>query len=206
MKKAFLFLAVLVFQLSLSAQSEAPNNIPSDTLLKNRLEEIRMKDQSLRLLLPEVSKKFGQNSDEHAYFWTLIHREDRANELAITKIIDENGWLGTNRVGEAANQALWLVVQHAPVEMQEKYLPYLQESVEKNESDGWYLAFLEDRILMYNGKKQKFGSQAKYDAEGQPYIYPIEDVKHVNERREKLGLEPIEEYAKKNGYRFDPKY
>jgi len=34
-------------------------------------------------------------------------------------------------------------------------------------------------------------------------IYPIEDVKNVNKRREKIGLEPIEEYAKQNGYIFD---
>jgi len=36
-------------------------------------------------------------------------------------------------------------------------------------------------------------------------IYPIDDLKNVNQRRELIGLEPIEEYAKMNGYVFDQK-
>ena len=76
--------------------------------------------------------------------------------------------------------------------------------MDKGESKGWYLAFLEDRILMSNGKKQIYGSQAKFNQEtGKFHIHPIENVETVNEKRKKIGLEPIEEYSEKNGYVFD---
>jgi hypothetical protein len=122
------------------------------------------------------------------------------------KILDKYGWLGKSRVGDNANQALWLVIQHAELSMQETYLPLLKKSVEMGESEGWHQAFLEDRILMRNKKNQLYGSQATWDKTiGKMKIYPIDDVRNVNKRREQIGLEPIEEYAKMNGYIFDPK-
>ncbi|MFD2069537.1 DUF6624 domain-containing protein, partial [Pontibacter silvestris] len=163
--------------------------IPQDTLLKKELETIRMKDQTLRLVLPMVEEKFGKNSEERKYLWSLINYQDSINVLAIKEIIEKEGWLGTNRVGYFANQSIWMVIQHAPLGIQEKYLPYLKKSVAKGESEGWYLAFLEDRILMRNGEKQKYGSQSKFNKQtGKNHIYPIMDYKNVNKRRAEIGL------------------
>lgn len=178
--------------------------VSNDSILKNDLELIGVEDQTLRLLLPEVSKRFGKSSREEEYIWSLIHHQDSICLNKTLKILNDYGWLGKSRIGSKANQALWLVIQHANLEIQEKYLPLLKKSVETGESEGWHLAFLEDRILMRNGKNQIYGSQATWDKKINALkIYPIEDVKNVNKRREKIGLEPIEEYAKQNGYIFD---
>ena len=206
MNKFLLFIIVLSIQLTVNGQVEETLIIPQDTILKNKLESIRLKDQTLRLLLPEIDKKFGKESKESEYFWTLIHHQDSINEIEVGNIIDNYGWLGGNKVGELANQSLWLVIQHAPIKTQEKYLPYLRESIEKGESKGWYLAFLEDRILMRKGEKQIYGSQAFFNKEtGKFHIYSIKDIENVNEKRTEIGLETLEEYAEKNGYIIDKK-
>ena len=179
---------------------------PADSTLKNELELIAVEDQTMRFLLPEVTKKFGRASDERRFVWSLIHRQDSICLNKTVKILNEYGWLGKSRVGSKANQAIWLVIQHADLEKQQKYLPLLRNSVEKGESEGWHLAFLEDRILMRTKKKQIYGSQTIWDKTISKYkIYPIEDVKNVNKRREKIGLEPIEEDAMQNGYILDQK-
>jgi len=206
MYKFFILIIVLTLQTTVNAQVEETINIQQYTILKNKLESIRVKDQALRLILPEIEKKFGKESEELKYIWILIHHQDSINEIEVGKIIDRYGWLGANKVGDLANQSLWLVIQHAPIEIQEKYLPYLRKSVEKGESEGWYLAFLEDRILMRNGEKQIYGSQSTFNKEtGKFHIYPIRDPENVNEKRNEIGLEPIEEYAEKNGYILDLK-
>ena len=206
MYKFSILIIVLTLQTTVNAQVEETVNIQQYTILKNKLESIRVKDQALRLILPEIEKKFGKESEELKYIWILIHHQDSINEIEVGKIIDRYGWLGANEVGDLANQSLWLVIQHAPIEIQEKYLPYLRESVEKGESEGWYLAFLEDRILMRNGEKQIYGSQSTFNKEtGKFHIYPIRDPENVNEKRNEIGLEPIEEYAEKNGYILDLK-
>ncbi|MFD0798432.1 DUF6624 domain-containing protein [Maribacter chungangensis] len=178
----------------------------TDSILKKELESIKVEDQTLRLLLPNVIEKFGRESEEYKYVWSQIQSQDSISSNKLFEILDNHGWVGKSRVGSSANQAIWLTIQHSDLKKQEKYLPLLRESVVKGESEGWHLAFLEDRILMRKKQKQIYGTQAVWDNElKKNKIYPIKDAKNVNQKRKKLGLDPIEDYAKINGYIFDKK-
>lgn len=172
--------------------------------LKEQLELIYVRDQTLRQLLETVEETYGNNSPEMAYFWYLISKEDSLNEKEVVQIIEDNGWLGQSEVGGKANTALWLVIQHADVELQEKYLPLLKASVKKGESQGSHLALLEDRILMYQGKPQIYGSQIVLDQEtGQWKLYDLENPDQVDERRKEVGLGPLKEYLDQMGVEWN---
>jgi hypothetical protein len=163
--------------------------------LKEQLEKIYVRDQTLRQLYEHAEELFGRESEEMNYFWELMAEQDAKNEAEVIAIIDQNGWVGRNEVGGQANLALWLVIQHAPIEIQEKYLPLLIESVRKNQSSGNHLALLEDRINMRNGKPQIYGSQIVSDPEtGEDMVYEVFEPEFVNARRASVGLGPIEEY------------
>ncbi len=164
--------------------------------LKERLEQIHVKDQTLRRLYREAEEKFGRDSEEMKYFWSLVNQQDSLNELEVIEIIDKYGWVGRSEVGGEANMTLWLVIQHAPLETQEKYLPMLEASVKKGESSGSHLALLVDRIHMRNGKPQIYGSQITVDQEtGEQVVYEIKEPEYVNQRRAEVGLGPIQEYV-----------
>lgn len=166
--------------------------------LKARLEHIHVRDQTLRQLYREAEAKLGKDSDEMMYFWSLMAREDSLNELEVVAIIENYGWPGKGIVGGKANSAVWLVIQHAPLETQEKYLPLLRESVQKGESQGSHLALLEDRIRMRNDQPQIYGSQVVTNQEtGKDEVYRIEDPEYVDQRRASVGLGPIAEYLKR---------
>ena len=57
-----------------------------------------------------------------------------------------------------------------------------------------FLAYLTDRILIDEGKPQRYGTQGRALENGEIVPYPIEDEGHVNDRRTALGLNSIEEY------------
>ncbi len=171
-----------------------------DKPLKARLDKIHVKDQTLRQLYPDAEEKFGRDSEEMQYFWDLVSEQDSLNELEVEQIIEERGWVGQSLVGDQANTTLWLVIQHAPLETQEKYLPLLKESVLKGESRGSHLALLEDRIQMRNERPQTYGSQIRRDEDtGKHVVYEIRDPEYVNQRRKEVGLGPIENYVKRWG-------
>jgi hypothetical protein len=170
-----------------------------DKPLQKKLEKIRVRDQVLRQLYKQAEEKFGRGSEYMNAFWEMMGEQDSINERTVLKIIDENGWVGKSLVGAKANSTLWLVIQHAPIDTQEKYLPLLKESVKKGESSGQNLALLEDRILMRNDKPQVYGSQVKRDEDGKGYFHEIKDPEYVNQRRKEIGLGPIEAYAKRMG-------
>jgi len=166
-----------------------------DIPLKEKLDGVFVKDQMLRGLYRSAEEKYGRGSAEIKYFCKLIASEDKANAIEILKIIEERGWVGISLVGEKANNTLWLVVQHAGLDIQKKYLPLLKESVKKGESTGNQLALLEDRILMREGKPQIYGSQITQNMKtGKMEVYKVEEPEYVNKRRKEVGLGPIEDY------------
>lgn len=174
--------------------------------MKNELEKLRLEDQTIRFMLSDVEERFGRDSEEYKWFrHELMPRNDNLVLEKVINFIDENGWVGINEVGEDANQTLWLIIQHAPLEIQEKYLPILKKSVDEGESKASYFAFLTDRILMRKGEKQIYGTQSLWNPEKQKnVIYPIEDYKTVNTRRANVGLGTIEDYADSNGFLYEP--
>jgi len=175
-----------------------------DIILKRKLEKIRIKDQFLRNLSEDVEKKYKINSEEFKYYIELMQQQDSINLNSIKNIIEKYGWPGISLVGKEANITVWLVIQHASLNTQEYYLPYLKESVIKGESRGQDLAYLEDRILMSKGKPQKYGSQLIRDSKtGEFIFYKIEDPDNVNKRRAEVGLQPIEEYMKKYNIKWN---
>lgn len=170
-----------------------------DKPLKQQLESIYVRDQTLRQLYREAEEKFGKDSPQMTYFWELVSEQDSINKLEVIDILENKGWVGRSLVGGQANMALWLVIQHAPLETQEKYLPLLKASVLKGESSGSHLALLEDRILKRNNKPQTYGSQLSTDENGRQVVYEIRDPEYVNQRRKEVGLGPIEDYVKRWG-------
>jgi len=168
--------------------------------LKALLDSVYNADQGIRAQINSVGEKYGLQSKERNDLFALMAKSDSSNLIIVLKVLENYGWLGTDVVGQNANKAIWLVVQHADLETQKKYLPQLRKSVEKGLSKAYYLALTEDRIAMRERRKQIYGSQSTRDmTTGKYSIYPIEDEAHVDERRKAMGMIPLAEEAKSMG-------
>lgn len=194
-----LFFPLILFSFSLTAFSQDLIELTSDTKKEiiSQLDSIHFLDQKYREQSIEIANEYGYDSQESMAIWDSINYYDSINVIKVTDLIDKFGWLGASVVGEKGNKTIWLVIQHADSETQEKYLPIMQESVAKGETKASYLALMEDRLLLAQGKKQIYGSQLKTDQRtGEIYVLPIEDPDNVDKRRVEVGLEPLSEYLK----------
>lgn len=166
-----------------------------DKALVAVLDSIYQEDQKYRAEIDEIEEKHGVNSEEINAHWKIINEKDSINLIKIKKILDERGWLGPDIVGNQGNSTLFLVIQHADLETQEKYLPMMREAVTEGNASAGSLALLEDRVALRKGEKQIYGSQVKRDQEtGEYYVMPLIDPDNVDERRAEVGLGPIENY------------
>ncbi len=52
-------------------------------------------------------------------------------------------------------------------------------------------AYLFDRIAMYEGRPQRYGTQSLPCADGQYRRWKTEDPAHLNERRTAIGMAPV---------------
>jgi len=166
-----------------------------DKPLMAELDAILELDQKYRKQRKEVEEKYGRDSDEMKAHWDLINETDSINLIKVRKILDERGWLGSKIVGDEGNSTLFLVIQHADLETQVKYLPMMQEAVKLGNARGSSLALLEDRVALGQGERQIYGSQIGTDDEtGKQYVFPLIEPEKVNERRAEVGLGPLEDY------------
>ncbi|MBK7384754.1 MAG: hypothetical protein IPI81_15700 [Flavobacteriales bacterium] len=170
---------------------EADYDKPLVALLDSVFDE----DQGLRRQIEKVETGSGRDSKEMQALWDRMAQADSTNLVIVTRILDERGWLGPDVIGQTGNSTLFLVIQHADLVTQEKYLPMMREAVTKGNAKGSSLALLEDRVLIRNGKQQRYGSQIGRDpGTGAYFLSPLEDPDNVDVRRAAVGLGPIADY------------
>jgi hypothetical protein len=158
---------------------------------KHRQEMMNMMDRLATTDSEKVAKKWKQ----------VVERQnelDSKNRQRLDEIVKEHGWPKMSSFGPEASGVAFLIVQHADLEYQKKYLPLIRESVTKNEARPSDLAMLQDRILTREGKKQMYGTQVRVNQTTQVMeLYPIEDEENVDARRATVGLGPLAQYLKK---------
>lgn len=168
-----------------------------DKPLVAELDTIYQLDQNYRMQINEIEEAYGRDSEEMRAHWKLIQETDSVNLIKIKKILDERGWLGANVIGGQGNATLFLVIQHADLETQLKYLPMMRDAVKEGNARASSLALLEDRVALRQGERQIYGSQIGRDQDtGEFYVSPLIEPEKVNERRAAVGLGTIEEYIK----------
>ncbi len=168
------------------------------------LDTIFKEDQKYRQQIKGIEEKYGWESDEMKDHWKIINEKDSINLIKVKKILDERGWLGADVIGNQGNSTLFLVIQHADIETQEKYLPMMREAVSKGNAEASSLALLEDRVALRKGERQIYGSQVGRDQEtGEHYVLPLIDPENVDQRRAEVGLGPIQDYISIWGMTWD---
>ena len=169
--------------------------------LAAKLDSVFDEDQKYRQMMSEVNSKYGRESAEMKNLISTMILVDSLNQILVLKILDQYGWLGPDIVGDKGASALFLVIQHADLRTQEKYLPMMKEAVKNGAARTADLALLIDRVEMRNGRPQVYGSQVTTE-NGANVFFKIMDEANVNKRRAEMGLEPLELYAKRFGMTY----
>jgi hypothetical protein len=201
-----LFVIALALVLSArfaSAQDAAKTAPPQPGVneeLRQELKQMVKVDQDARFKMIELVKKLGKDKGLSADLpeFKELREIDQKNSARMKEIVAKYGWPGKSLVGEDGAQNAWLLVQHADHDraFQKQCLKLLEEAAKKGEVTKQHVAYLTDRVLVGEGKKQRYGTQFKQE-NGQSVPQPIEDEANVDKRRAEVGLEPLAEYKKR---------
>src|SRR5688572_10402283 len=87
-----------------------------------------------------------------------VQRIDKENTEELRAIVKRFGWPGRSLVGQRGANAAWMVVQHADHDRAfQKHCLKLIEAAPDGEVSKEDVAFLTDRVLLSDGKKQRYG-------------------------------------------------
>jgi len=158
------------------------------------LDQIYFDDQSTRNQIRSTEDKYGRQSKEIDALWEDIMKRDSLNLIKVSTILDEKGWPDKKLIGERGTSTLFLVIQHANQDTQEKYLPLITKAMEEHHLPRRQYAMFYDRLLLRRGKRQIYGTQLAMSKESKlPYVLPLKDPKNVDVRRAQMGLNSMQE-------------
>ena len=116
-----------------------------------------------------------------------------ANAALLSRAFDEIGWPGRHTLGDEGAAAAFKILQHAigHPELQRRGLAMLLDAIPSGQANTLDAAYLSDRIAVFEGNPQTFGTQFDWDTNGQMSPAPVRDPETLDERRASVGLPPI---------------
>lgn len=151
---------------------------------------IELKEEDLRVR----DKLIQQGKLSQGYHPEMKAVHDKNAEI-LSGIMEKIGYPTQDKVGEAGSQAAWLIIQHAigqPAFMKNS-ARLLELAVEAGQADPIQLAYLIDRIAIFEQGLQLYGTQFDWDETGKLSPEAFDDRQKVDERRKVLGLNSLQE-------------
>jgi hypothetical protein len=166
---------------------------PMDSALRAELVHMGREDQ-------EARDGFGAAmAGNDTAFARRLMQGDSTRTVRLREIVRRHGWPGRSLVGEDGAQSAWLVLQHSSsVEFQREMVPVLWRAAARGEVRKADVAMLEDRVLVRDGRPQRYGNSFSL-RDGRLVPDPIEELPGLDARRAEVGLPAMAEYVRVMG-------
>ncbi len=154
--------------------------------LREELKAMAAEDRQLRQELLDN----GELGNWYAPRMEALHRK---NTSRLKEIIAEEGWPDRELVGDEGTVAAWFLAQHSisDPEFQRQALTLIH--VRRGTVPAAQEAYLFDRIAMYEGRPQRYGTQSLPCPDGRYRGWQTEDPETLNDRRRSIGMPPVDD-------------
>ena len=194
-------LYILVLFITLSACTNKKSVHSSIEQTDSLLCELHERDQQIRHKLISVQQAYiaEQRTELIDSIVMLVAEQDRAdslNRVAVDSLL-QNGW--PEGLSEQSNRTIWLIIDHADVDYQERYLPLIEQQAVRGTISPSDYATLLDRVNVRRQRPQRYGTQTGYkqrDDEVFTFVYPIEDIDALDSLRLSVGLDSMHLYLR----------
>lgn len=151
------------------------NGNGTDQKLKTELLAMRKTGQDTR------AEMFALPNAKHSILGPELEHTDAALTEELKQIVVSHGWPTIALVGLETSRAAALILIHSPDHgFQRHLLPELQGLVQERRIVGSDIAMLVDKMLVAEGKPQRFGTQFAAKANGPWVMDPVEDPAHLD--------------------------
>ncbi len=163
------------------------------------LAEVWSDDQQPRHQLMELTKAVtveGRTEllDSLILVSEIVERNDARNIKVVDRILERGLPQGLSK---ESYKTIWIVIDHAPLEKQEQYLPLIEQMASKGYIGLDEYAILYDRVAMGQNRPQRYGSQIVQFGSAdalQLYVWPIEEAGELDSLRNSVGMSSFYDY------------
>lgn len=193
MKRVLLLLTgILVGNLHLAARN-----------LDSLLRVVHDRDQAVREEVIRLSQQVPPSADSLMAAYARMQAVDAENQRVVSDLLGR-GW--PEGLPDEANETIWLVIDHAGLGMQKRWMPLIQRQAETGRISKSSYATLLDRMLMREKRPQRYGTQTvsvsrmiegdSTRREQQCWLWPVADSGRLDSLRSTVELGPIGAYLR----------
>jgi hypothetical protein len=156
-----------------------------DESLEKALLDMEAYDQAVRA---ELTASGALNAAYHP----RLEEVHRSHSSRLRQIIAVFGWPGIALVGEQGAKAAWRIALHSFSEppFMRQCRDLIDAASQQNDVPRWQFAIIDDRIRVYEGRPQRYGTQLRVGPQGlEPH--PLENESRINSMRAQAGLPPL---------------
>jgi hypothetical protein len=188
MKRALLIPLLLLAALAPAAAAQDAPPVQNEELRREIMRMIQ-EDQAAR-------EHFGEGGKAPTLAEANALRDsDMSRAARLMEIVKRYGFPSAALVGREAARSFVTMLTHSPsLELQKKALPHVRRAVRRGDIPVRDYAMLFDDLLDHEGKPQLYGTNFTL-VNGRLALAKTQDPTRLDERRRKLGLTPIREYA-----------
>jgi len=176
--------------------SDAPSAIDQQDAARHFTEpEVRRQLQDRFEADQRARRAYLKNPHDSALM-SSVERLDADNQAWLKQVISDKGVPTAAQVGENGVKWAWVIVQHADThpEWQASLLAEFEKRFEAGELPADLLAKMTDRVLLAQGKPQRFGTQFDW-LSGHFNPRGASDIAQIDANRSAIGLMPLADYA-----------
>jgi len=185
------------YQRAVTRTDRAPN--PGSAIARVKIftvihDELRRELLAMREEDMTVRDELMQSGELGGHYVPRMEMVHVRNAARLRELISRHGWPAEDIAGKDGAEAAWIIAQHSVGEpqFQHEVLGLLHDCAAENRIPAWHAAYLEDRIAMYEGRPQRYGSQWIDDSrDGRARPWKLADPHRVNELRAAVGLKPL---------------
>jgi hypothetical protein len=152
-----------------------------------------------------LDQKYRKAADDDPWIagnekkWSEQHIIDSINQYKLAQIISKKGYPGKNMIGYELMNVAFMVIQHAELPYQEKYLSLLTKAAQNDQMKKSNLPLIIDRINMRKDIPQIYGTQSVWNEKRKVLVlYKVESLKDVDQRRAKYDLQKLSDAMKRD--------
>jgi len=172
--------------------------------VENELAEIYKGDQNIRKLYLATVRQIPKDSLKTDSLGKAMMVIDSINAIAVSKVLNSVNLNQLLTLSDNSITTIFAVVQHSNVSYQEKYFPFIKQALKNGQIKKQLYVLLLDRMEMYKGNDQLYGTQIITTKAGYSFVSPVIDPINLDKRRREMGMANMQNYLNRYNLKWDP--
>lgn len=171
--------------------------------VESELAKVYNEDQNIRKQYLTSMRQIPKDSLTTDSLGKVMIGVDSINQIAVSKVLKGYNSNQLLTLSDSSITTIFAVVQHSNVLYQDKHFPFIKQAFKNGQIKKQLYVLLLDRMEMYKGNDQVYGTQIITTTTGYSFVSPVVDPVNLDKRRQAMGMPKMQSYLNRYNLKWN---